>query len=476
MKKIFKLFFFSIALVFGLVCNVDALTQDQVITRIKSAEAEAKELVSTITTWSNNYAADVEALLTKDFLNKVTDLTFSEEIDLVVKELKDSGKTEASNALKAIKSSIVNDMKYIKETLDITEEYLKANVSGGVPGSTDLFIQIRDSVKGLKNPVKELVNIYYDMYYDYAKAEIDKIDSVGEARKLYNDMLDKIAELDTIVTKAEAKLSSWQDLYNDYHMEDYEDFIKENVQDYYDRLREDYYKLYAKAEAKLQNKLDEKITVIVNDTDLNNYNSVMNRNDKLYDIIDYINDVKEEASSKFSKINSYIKIAKLKTIAQDYQDEVIDRLTEAVEYTKTYLIDNLTIDVRNAADRSFIKIDTENEVIVYSGEDLKATNFIKKLVVNYGDIKSANTYNGNIGTLSKVQVVYNSNILKNLTIIVKGDVNPSGRIDITDVVNICNKMFGKLNLSEYQFIAADLNNDGKIDITDIVKLCNMLFK
>ena len=67
-------------------------------------------------------------------------------------------------------------------------------------------------------------------------------------------------------------------------------------------------------------------------------------------------------------------------------------------------------------------------------------------------------------------------ILKTLLVIVKGDVNPSGRIDITDVVNVCNKMFGKLTLSDYQFIAADMNNDSKIDITDIVMICNRMFK
>ena len=75
-----------------------------------------------------------------------------------------------------------------------------------------------------------------------------------------------------------------------------------------------------------------------------------------------------------------------------------------------------------------------------------------------------------------MKVLYNDTLIKELTLIVKGDVNPSGRIDITDIVNVCNKMFGKQSLDLYQTQSADMNDDSKIDITDIVLLCNMLFK
>ena len=59
--------------------------------------------------------------------------------------------------------------------------------------------------------------------------------------------------------------------------------------------------------------------------------------------------------------------------------------------------------------------------------------------------------------------------------IVKGDVTPSGRLDISDVVRMANRMFDKVSLNEYETIAADMNDDNKIDITDIVYLCNKIF-
>ena len=71
--------------------------------------------------------------------------------------------------------------------------------------------------------------------------------------------------------------------------------------------------------------------------------------------------------------------------------------------------------------------------------------------------------------------INNDLVVKDFLFIVKGDVNPSGRLDISDVVRMANKMFGKISLSEYETIAADMNDDNKIDITDIVYLCKKIF-
>ena len=61
-------------------------------------------------------------------------------------------------------------------------------------------------------------------------------------------------------------------------------------------------------------------------------------------------------------------------------------------------------------------------------------------------------------------------------VIVKGDINPSGRVDITDVVTLCKKMFNGSILDTYQLIAADMNNDSRYDITDIVMICRLFFR
>ena len=90
-------------------------------------------------------------------------------------------------------------------------------------------------------------------------------------------------------------------------------------------------------------------------------------------------------------------------------------------------------------------------------------------------MKAINLYNNNFGTGSKVQIINNDLIVKDFTFIVKGAVNPSGKIDISDVVKVANKMFDKIELDSLEVIAADMNDDNKIDITDIVLLCKKIF-
>ena len=57
-----------------------------------------------------------------------------------------------------------------------------------------------------------------------------------------------------------------------------------------------------------------------------------------------------------------------------------------------------------------------------------------------------------------------------LTIIVKGDVNGDGEVDITDLVKIRQKI-QKIDLfDEKQNKAGDINGDNEVDITDLVKI------
>ena len=56
-----------------------------------------------------------------------------------------------------------------------------------------------------------------------------------------------------------------------------------------------------------------------------------------------------------------------------------------------------------------------------------------------------------------------------VTIVVTGDVNGDGRITITDVVKLQNKVAGASKLTGAYALAGDINGDGKITITDVVQ-------
>ena len=56
---------------------------------------------------------------------------------------------------------------------------------------------------------------------------------------------------------------------------------------------------------------------------------------------------------------------------------------------------------------------------------------------------------------------------------VKGDVNGDGKVDITDAVQLINKILGN-PVSPFYFFNADINDDGTININDAVQIVNII--
>lgn len=477
MKKSFKFFVLALISIFILIPSVKAYTEDEIVNQIKGAETKSVEVINILTNWSNNYADSLEEILTKNFAKKLDTLDYAKQIDLIVAELRDNGKTAAANALSGKKSDIVSRLDYLKTTAKNVENFLNDNKGEGTINTKtdDVFIELKTFAKTIKSPTKTLLKIYYDKYYQQAVDKINNTNSVKQLRDAYDEALDTLESFSNIIDFLNTKSTSLQDIYNAYHLEDYEDYIREAVGDYYNRLKTDYDKLYKKLETKAQNILDEKIQKIVRDTDLSSDSSINNRNNKLWDIINYIEDIKSDVTTRFNNFNSKIKVAKVKTIATKYQNQIKDRLQEAIDYTKTYLIDNVVIKLKNSSDSSYITLNLKQEIVIYNSKNLSASTFLSKFTTNVGTLKNVKTYGSNIGTLSKLEDVYNGQTIKSIIVIVKGDIDPNGKFSITDVVNLCDQLFGKAKLSEYQKIAADMNSDSKYTITDVVKLCDLLF-
>lgn len=75
-----------------------------------------------------------------------------------------------------------------------------------------------------------------------------------------------------------------------------------------------------------------------------------------------------------------------------------------------------------------------------------------------------------IGTGMNLCVLNNSTVKKSYTLIVTGDTNGDGKINITDMIAVKQSILGKAALSGIQRNAADVNGDGKINITDFIKI------
>ena len=60
-------------------------------------------------------------------------------------------------------------------------------------------------------------------------------------------------------------------------------------------------------------------------------------------------------------------------------------------------------------------------------------------------------------------------------VLLMGDANADGVVDVTDVVAIANSILGRPS-SSFDATAADVNGDGSIDVTDIVVIANMILR
>ena len=62
------------------------------------------------------------------------------------------------------------------------------------------------------------------------------------------------------------------------------------------------------------------------------------------------------------------------------------------------------------------------------------------------------------------------------TLIVTGDMNKDGKVDLKDLIKIRKSILDDSNLETNEGLAADCNSDGKINLKDLVKVRLMILK
>ena len=478
MKKIFNLFlavniilivFISFSSTVKAYEPNGTLYGEEVIDRMDDSLVVFNSLINTLTTWSNSYSEDLKDIINRDLLDDVS-------LDSIISKLRNAGHFSAADDLENIKPNIQDDIDYLKTTFDMMEYYINHDIQTDTIDDTDIYYKLRSSFRDSKESINNLIRIYYNSYYTELENKIDSFDNYNELKDLYDSLLDKLNG--STFNKFKQQLDKVKDIYISKDLEIYEPMIKAEFSDYYQRFKTDYNKLYDKLETKLQQKLDERLNEIINPVDKTNVSEVIEANKKIYNIMNKIEEITNDVSDKINRLNNYFSdINIFNEYALEYESKIINRLNEAYNYTKSKLIDlDLLVTVKNESDKKIIKLDNENGLIVYDSKNLNPSILINKLSVNYGELKESNTYGGKIGTKSKLSVYYETEVLKNFDIVVRGDISPDAKLDITDLVKLCDKMYGIVNLDVYEMIAADFDDNLKIDITDLVNLCDRLYE
>jgi len=81
-----------------------------------------------------------------------------------------------------------------------------------------------------------------------------------------------------------------------------------------------------------------------------------------------------------------------------------------------------------------------------------------------------------LATGMEARVMDGNTVVKKYSIIVTGDTNGDGKMNITDMIAIKANILKKTLLNGVYEDAADVNGDGKINVTDFIKIKAALLK
>ena len=146
-------------------------------------------------------------------------------------------------------------------------------------------------------------------------------------------------------------------------------------------------------------------------------------------------------------------------------------VTSAAGTTSTYKITvNKVDEVVLTPDEILAKMQISNKGGYISGFDLgsDANSFNKLLNSVYPKAVSQISENKVLYTGMNIKIT--SGITSNYTVVIYGDNNGDGVIDILDLLKIQKHLLGVNKLKNAYLYASDINKDGNVDIIDLLKI------
>lgn len=136
-----------------------------------------------------------------------------------------------------------------------------------------------------------------------------------------------------------------------------------------------------------------------------------------------------------------------------------------------------TEEIHNDIMTKKYKIDEKNNI-----SKISPNTILKQFINNMATVQTINVYKAGDVKLTDTEYVgtgmkFTSNDNKEYTLIVKGDLNGDGEVDISDVALMKMHMIGLSTINDYRLEAADINMDGqKAELNDYSDILDVLFK
>jgi len=131
----------------------------------------------------------------------------------------------------------------------------------------------------------------------------------------------------------------------------------------------------------------------------------------------------------------------------------------------------------SSIESSVYTVNEEKKLIYNLKDKLSVEAFVEKLSVSGAqievlDAKGQKVTTGNVATGMTVNAVSKGEILSSYTVLIYGDVNGSGTINVSDIFAIVKHSFGTDTLTGVKLLAGNANRDqnGKVNVSDILAI------
>ena len=370
------------------------------------------------------------------------------------------------NGVKTNKDNKVSELETKK--LEISAFYGAEVLNGNTPNMVVADIDIRTYIENSINYLNEEVTSYsfkemvektnnLDTIYDDA---LDKINIFYLNNKSYteNGLKEKIENFNTSINEINNDLAQ-EIVIDDYKNEDITKLLEAVDNEFITVLKEiinqeeTYEKLEEEINIYLDRKSSDKVEIDLLLENINNLRTYLNK-DKALKVIELI--INNEDLTSEDNVDLLLNLNEV------LSSELKEKLGEAkLSFYELKLKDNILYNM---------EIVDDSIVLSYIKENLLKIDFINNL--DYGTFKFEVIDEDNITNAGKV-ILYDrsDSLLKEYTIIIKGDINKDNIFDIKDLSEFEENLI-KEELKD--FVRLDLNNDKKINIYDVVIMKNLL--
>lgn len=483
MKRVVSYIAVAVAVFQIFTVSTQAMVSDDVkrdienyATELSSLKVELTNDLTSLKNWSNQYALTFRSAMnetvSENLSNALMDENYDLAFDIMISALQEVGENAAANELSVLKPVLINTFDKTTAYTDRLMSFLEDNKDTIlVADMLPLIDEVRATYNSVRVPVKALLDIYYNAYYDDAKMILNQFEmmSISELNLLFDELKEDLYACADSIEVLENELNSFKALMKDLNLDGmgFEDLLYNDVKPYITKMENLAIDVYNRFVEKQWNELRSEGEAIVSDTT----KTIAERNLVLLNKIAYFEQLKAKASENFTELKNHITVNKILKRVNKLETKALKECTDAIEYVRSLLmVEDFDIILREGVTDSQVILDRGNHYLITKNE-YQVNEFMSFLQVkneNAGVLVSESIYDGNrVGTKSVVKVNNEDVAMVTYHVILKGDIRANGIIDISDITYLIKTVLNHDELDQIETIAADMNDDSLLDISDI---------